>query len=722
MVKRVKPKSRVLPDSVQAAMASTENGGDTPFGTTIQGGLDSRRISNAGEARQLFQRLQLENQLRAQSFAQIRNQIEGGRPLDPQTLVKNGEQGRTNCNFNDARAALKRAIVPYWKMVHEVPRKMAITVHSLNPHAYQWGIILAEACDRFFDDWGADYIFQFEGQTTDMVTFGPGYAMWTDATSPRYIWAQTVQMLFPKRTKCNPDDWELVCLRREMTSAELLEKIRDQKERETSKKAGWNTEMVEEAIKQAAPQSVQTKFLNPNYWQDMVVANDLTIATTWPPVSVVDIWAKNRDGSIAHYIISEQEKIGDYLYESKEEAKTFRQIFGPIFYDVGSNGLIHAVKGFGVMNYYYATVINRMKCKAADAVGLTMGLNFQKTDNTPEEAPPVQNFSFLNVFPTDLTPITIQPQLQPAMLLMQSLQQNQNENNYTYSDTGTQQNIADTDTKGQAELIASISAEGATSQASIYLSQMANNIFSEIFRRLCLNRGDEDAKKFRKRCFDLGLPKDFFKDMPEVTVKCGASPTMASPAVRGRIADQLLGLSMQPGMNRRAILEFKVANLAGAEGLNNFMLPEGVNSEPMQRREAIMENQTMATGTQLPVDPSDAHAEHIEEHLQPLEAIVQQAQQGMNPPQQPGQPVNPPAQITPDHLVALQAVLPHTKAHLDYLAVDNTKTEIYKQLNARYTNVVNVAKGLIARLARAGRNGQSADPSTMQTAISGPRQ
>ena len=57
---------------------------DAPF--TGPTWANDRRISNCAQARELYNRLYLENQLRAQSFAQIRNQIEGGRPLDPDDL------------------------------------------------------------------------------------------------------------------------------------------------------------------------------------------------------------------------------------------------------------------------------------------------------------------------------------------------------------------------------------------------------------------------------------------------------------------------------------------------------------------------------------------------------------------------------------------------------------------------------------------------------------
>lgn len=723
MAKKKPLKSRVLPESVELAVSSSVNGGDTPFGGTSNASAD-RRIADCSQARELFLRLQKENQLRAQSFAQIRNQIEGGRPFDPAVLRKNGEEGRTNCNFNDARSAFIRACLPYWKMVNEVPRKIAITIHTGSPNKNTAQIAMAEAFDMFLDDWGDEYIKEFSCRIMDMVMFGPSYAFWEDAIGPRYKWAQTTQIMFPKRTKATVSKWELVVLQREMTASELIAKVRDGDTEKLSSKAGWNPDAIRKAISMAAPENIQNRLLDPTYWQDMIVANDLVIATTWPSIQVVDEWAIDRKGNIKHYIFTVSGDCDDYIYESEEEEKEFKRIFGPVFYDFGANGLIHSIKGFGVLNYYYATTINRMKCKATDAVGLTMGLNFVKDDDAPDESPPVQNFSFLNVFPKGLTQMTIYPQLQPAMELMKELQHNQNENNYTYDDSGTQQEIAQTDTKGQADLIASISSEGQSSQASIYLSQEAR-VFGEVFRRLCKKSDDEDAKKFKKRCIALGVPEEFFSEDVEKTVKCGASPSMASAAVRGRIANELLGMANMPGMNVRAIQEFKVANLTGSEGISSFMLPIGVDSDPRARREAMMENEDLSKGIPLPVDPSDAHAEHADEHLKPVEMIVQQAQQGGQPPQVPGQPMNPAAQLTPDHLMALQMLIPHITAHLQFLANDETKVQLYKQLNARLAAVENVARGLFSRLARAQTNGQNSagiEPGAVATAIQGPRQ
>jgi hypothetical protein len=709
MAKRKKSrtlKDKFLPQSAtgEDALVSVGDGEDTAFGVPAY--ANDRRISNCSQARELYVRLYLENQLRASAYAQIRNQIEGGRPFDPAVLQRNGEAGwRTNVNFNDARAAFKRVSLPYWKMVHEVPRKISVTLHTHAPQSDLWALAMAECFDLFLDDWGPDYFMQFSGFADDFVMYGPGYVMWADAHTPRYTWCPTVQMLFPKRTKASVDKWELVSFKGEMTANELINLVRDQKTEERSRTAGWNPVAVKKAIRLASPGPGNTRYFDPNYWQDMMVANDLVVGGVWPPVVVVHVWAANREGTkIRHYIMTEKSDVQEYLYEAEEEASNFREIFGACFYNVGSNGLLHTVKGFGVMNYYYATAINRTKCRMIDSATFAMGMNFVKSDNTPEGSPPVENVSMLNLFPTGLTQLQWYPNLDVAIKLTQELSRNENENNFQYNEV--QESIGETDTATQAKLIAAVGAEMGTVTSSFFLSQMGSNIFTEMMRRLC-KKGtrDPDALAYQKRCKAMGVPDAAIFEI-ERTVKTGASPMLSNPTQRAQVMDKVLGTIYQmPDANKRYLREMYVANLLGAESVNKALLPDGAESEPAARRQAMMENGDFAQGMELPAAPEDAHVEHIDEHLKPLEAIVNASQQGQ--------------QIGPDHILAAQITIPHIQQHLDFLAQDETKRMEFNQLKARFTNVANVVNGLISRLSRAHVNGS--DPEAIRTTMRGPQ-
>ena len=269
---------------------------------------------------------------------------------------------------------------------------------------------------------------------------------------------------------------------------------------------------------------------------------------------------------------------------------------------------------------------------------------------------------------------------------------------------------------------------------------MGMNFYGECVRRL-LRKGstDEDAKRFRKRCIAANVPEKVLDAMAdpegpnglEYTVKTSASPTTASPMVRQSIVQWLMTSIMPlPDANRREILEFATATTVGADGPGRFLLPIGVASDPRARREARMENVDLGQGVTLGdppnfgVDPSDAHVEHLDEHLKPLEMICQQVQQAAQPPQ-PGQPQQGP-QITPDHLTALQMGIPHAQAHLGMLATNETEKVQYRQLKARFMAVASIAQGLMARLSKAHQqaqqSGQPLQPQQVQQAIAGAQQ
>ena len=126
-----------------------------------------------------------------------------------------------------------------------------------------------------------------------------------------------------------------------------------------------------------------------------------------------------------------------------------------------------------------------------------------------------------------------------------------------------------------------------------------------------------------------------------------------------------------------------------------------------------MENDDLSKGiilgdqTSFGVDPSDDHVAHADEHLKPLEAIVQQVQA-----KQP---------IDHGHMIALQLTLPHIQQHLQFLSTNLVERPQYKALNARFMAVGSIAQGLMKRLAlaqqRAQSTGQPLQPQDVQSAI-----
>lgn len=644
-----------------------------------------RRIKDVASARKVYTRFASDHSARLKTYAQVSNQLEGGRPFDPAALERDGAAWQTNVNFGDAASAFDRTYLPYWKMAHDVPNKIAVTVHSRSPDSDKWAKAFAEAYDLFLGDWGADYFSQFMLFTSDFVRFGPGYTMWPDGETPRFRHVRVENILFPKREKSNPDNWTVVAIEDELTASDLWGKLRTPKSRERAEYAGWNAKAVELALALAKNGNGAASGNDFTRIQDEIVSNDIAVSCEWAPTEIVRLFVKEYDGEICCYIFAKNAEVTEFLYESKTFAKTFRHIIGPVFYSLGRGGLIHSIKGFAVKNYYFSMLTNRMKSRLMDAATFTMGINFQKTTDTPDEQPPVENYGAVNVFPPGLTQMNVYPQVAQAESIIGLLERNQSENNAMYREQRNQ--ISETDTATQANLLASMAAEMGTATNSIYLAQLGENIHSECFRRLRKKDStNEDAKKFVRRCNERGIPRNVIFGA-EVTVNTGAAASTASALVRDGIFRELMGVARTPGFNGRWIRENYIANKLGAAAVGKALLPEGTESEPQARKMAMLENSVLAQGIPLPVDPNEPHFEHCDEHLKPLEQIAFGYKQAQK--------------ITPEAVAALMTALPHVKAHFEFLQQDETRKDAYKQVWPRFSMVESIANGIAAKLQQA---------------------
>lgn len=683
-------KSSYPPSPFKAAKAP--GGAKSDFKQVEEG----RRVADVQSARQIYDRFVADNELRSRTIAQTRNQLEGGRPFDPAALEAQGAAWQTNVNFGDAQASRNRTLLPYWKMVNDVPHKAAFTIESGAPQSEKWQAAFADAFDEFLKDWGADYFQQYMQMAANFVNYGPGIVQWGDDVEARYKAVNVQRIYFPMNAQMSPDEWEVVAIVRDMTASELYEKIRDKKTAERSAYAGWNRGAIEDFIIQSSNNGVMPDARDYTRVADKLVNNDIAVTTPFMPLPTVWLYVKqfakpgDKKRKISCCVFTPTSGVDGFLFEDEDAAESFRHIFGSVWYDTGTDGMVHSIKGFGIKNYYFSALSNRMKSRFVDSATLSLGVNFQYEDNnTPDETPPVENYGPFTIFPTGLKQMSVYPQLQAASGVMQMLESNQSENNSLYRQQ--QQQIENSDTATQANILATMQGQLSEASASIYLSQVGENIFTEQVRRL-RKKGNrtEDAKKFVRRLKDRGVPDEVIHDI-DIRVSTGANSSMANPAIRAQMFQQDLALMNLPGINSRWFLENLIANKYGAYAVTKALLPEGQDSQPVQRRQAIMENADFGQGIVLPVAPADAHYEHIQEHLKPLSGIVQAFKQS--------------GQISQDQVPALIITIEHTGQHLAFLEQDETQREQFQQVKADFTLVSSIARGILTRMKSQGPSG-----------------
>ena len=653
---------------------------ENPSGDGFQIADNQRRIRDVASARAIYDRFVLDSSLRIRTINEVRAQLEGGLPYDQSKLEAQGAGWQTNVNFGDAQAARDRTLLPYWKLVHDVPHKIAVDIDTVNPNSDRWSVAISEAFDDFLADWGADYFTQYMSFAKNFVDFGPGVVQWEDYDSPRFSAVNVQRIYFPKNARMSPSQWDVVAMVRDVSPSELYLRIKDQKARKTSKDAGWNLDAVEEAIYQSMYGNSKRDPRDMTRVQDDIVQNDVTVASIFEPLQLVWLYVRQFTGEIGCYVFTRQGGVEDFLFENESYCEDFRRLLGVVWYDTGTDGLVHSIKGFGIKNCAYSKLLNRMKSRMVDSATMSFGINFQRGEEMPDEAPPIENYGPVNVIPNGLTQVGIYPRLQEGMAVIETLSQNQAENNALYRQQ-QQSLIQKSDTATQANILAGMSGELTEASASIYLSQVGENVFSECVRRLRRKGNtDKDAKAFVRRLREKRVPDEIIFDV-EVRVRTAATAGLSSPMLRAQKAQAMLGMMNIPGVNGRYWLEQYIANNFGSQAVTKGLLPEGAQSNPQQRRAALLENMAFGQGTPLPVDQADAHFEHAEEHLKPMEVIAGQFMQTQ--------------QISPEQGAALLIGIEHTGQHMAMLKQDNTQADKFQALWPAFSQIQTIAKGVI---------------------------
>lgn len=653
--------------------------------------VDQRRVLDVDAGRAIYNKFVIDNAQRSQTFAMVRNQMEGGRPYNPADLKAQGAAWQTNVNFGDAQAARDRTLLPYWKMVNDVPHKAAFTIRVDSPQVDVWQVKMAEAYDDYLVDRGAAYQIEFMNFASNFVNFGPGIVQWRDKGDPRWSAVNVQRIYFPKNGRMNPDEWDVVALVADMSPSDLYIKVKDKESRKNSKFMGWNVKAVQEAIAQFKDGTTYPNPYDATRWQDMMVNNDIYVTSQFQPLQLVWLFVRKFDGTISAQVFTQQGGVDEFLFEDENYAEKFREILGPVWYDTGSDSMIHSIKGFGVKNFHFASLINRYKSRVTDAGAFALGLNFQRDqDNIPDEAPPVENFGPLNVIPSGLKQLQFYPQIQQGAAIIEMLEGNRDKNNSLYRDQ-QESDIAETDTAKQAEILAAMQADTTQSSASIFLAQYGENVIAEEVRRLrTKGNQNEDAVRWVKRLRAAGVPDNviFITEDTDVIVTTGANAGMASPAMRTQAFKEGMALAQMPGVNGDWFLRNFIANRYGSAAVKpgNALMAPGSQSRPAQRREAKLENTAFGQGQPLEVAPEDAHFEHIQEHLAPLEKVAQQFRATQ--------------QVTPEQATAMIIGLEHTGQHMQYLSQDQTMKQQFQQVNGPFRDIQSVARGILTQVAR----------------------
>lgn len=648
-------------------------------------GLTDRRIGTAEGAKTMYDKMVTANGPRRRRMSQLLNQFNGGKPMNQKLLDDKGQSWRANLNFRDASSTLEKVQVAYWRLLHDSANLCSITLHSDNAKADSHAKIMEAAFNQFHEEWGPGYVLNYLLFSLNHLLHGKGLAYFRELNSPRWTAAQATEVLLPEDTPADVEKFECIAIEQKHTLEFLWKLIRDESARNTSKQLGWNVSQVKKLIHKVMRE--ETGGQSEEDWveiENRLRNNSLGESNVFPAIKVVWFLTMEHDGKIAKTIFDPNGDGQEFLYDDfgkNHRYDSMRECLSCVFFEVG-NGQYHSVQGFGEKNYALASATNRLKSRALDRTMLD-GMTFKDIQEGTRETLPITNIGPFTVLPNGLEHVQMHTSGQTVFEAIGMLENQSNWNNSQFKD-GSQQ-IERSKTATQARILANLQSQVDVANSTLYLMQIGWTLFSETLRRLRKEGSrDPDAERFQKYCIDNGVPEEILYNA-KASTKTGADPRAASAALQAEIARELMMQRGNRHVNDRAVTEAFVSNTAGADAVKKLLHPEDQLEDRGSIRLAMLENTSLGDGVPIPADAGDNHPVHIEGHLTPLQAMVDQFQDT--------------GQINPDNIIALQTTIPHVSEHFEYLKQDEQMKEVYQMLWPKFTSIVSMAESMESTMA-----------------------
>lgn len=624
------------------------------------------RITNHAGLYGLYQNLYLADEQSSKDRTRIMDMFDGAAPYDPVVLRRMGQGYRANLNFGEAGADLEKALSAYNDLVTSVDRLVTVkTKFGDESQREEYGAIISEEFHRLLTkDWPSFY-FRQQLLSYYFIAQGLAVAFFEDERNWQWNVCPIGDFLIPRGTPATEDKVEIACVRRIYLTHELFKYIENEK---VAAEAGWNVAAVKQAIRDATT-TMPTDTFNWEELQREIKSNDLYFAHVRSrEVHVIHYYVREFDGSYSH-AIGRRDGVGDFLFKKIKRFKSASEAFHIFTYGIG-NGLYHSIRGLGYKIFPHIQMTNRLRCAMADGAMLQTSVLLQ-----PQSAEDISRMTMAYSGPLSFLPPGLQvvktdyPNLAAGVMpIVNEMAMVRQSNTGSYR---TQMNTAGGNPRTATEVEAQIANEGVLSANSLNLFYVPwGRLLREQFRRLQRNtwisgeQGSEEAKKFRQRLEERGVPWQAVQEVYDVDPVRAIG--LGSPAARLTAFNEFMQLLPRfDELGQVNAIRDRVAARVGYDQVDRYLPnPTVKNRTPVDAKIAELENGSMQSGKMVTVMPNENHAIHLAVHLRETQPIVQAVQNGQ-------------VQDKQNTMMYLTMVYEHSNDHLTRIAGDKTKqTEI----------------------------------------------
>ena len=643
------------------------------------------RILDAASLNQIVKRLILDDGPAALNRVDVQKMYDGSPPYDQQYLDDSGQGYRCNLNFGDGKARIKSEMAGYYDLTDSVPVLARIYTPLGDDQRTMWGNIMSEEFHRMIKDWKS-FNSRHQLLIGKMVPHGLGFLYFPDDLDWRWAVAGLNDFKLPRTATLDEDECDVAIVLREIPVGKFYSWIKDIPDDDKR----WDKTAVKQAIVNSDGQSKVLTAGEWEKWETMLKSNDIFASVISPTVKVAYAWVREFSGKVTQYITLQDGTNTNFLFKCFEYFASVDQCFTFFAFEIGTDGMLHAVRGLAHEIYPTVQVLNTLRCQTVDNAKFSGSLLLQpKTQSDAEDMallfyggavyiPPgvqVQNGQ-LNNPSSGILPI-----IQDMTLTMR---RNTGDTLTKASDTSNDK----TKFEVQAELMKE--AILPTSSLDLFYQPWGRHL-SEVWRR-CRRKdvtekqpGGKEILAMRQRCIDRGVPIEAILAADQIHPMRAIG--YGSPTNRLMAFDEFMQYfgSLDP-VGQNNLLRDRFAQRVGYQQVDDYVPRIQQNGRtPLDVELAELQNAAMSQGTPVTVLPNDQHILHLQQHNPSLDKDLQQLEQ------------NEPS----DQLLAVaQLKLQHIQKHEGYLVPDKLNEAIVNELKRQINNLGERVQKQIQQAAR----------------------
>jgi len=684
------------------------------------------RISSPEALRSLFSHYKRANVQVAREDARVIAIHRGTPPYDPERLKALGQAWRANLNMREMKGSINNRVDTAYDLHMDLDTRIVVEMRPefRDPQdplpALDYGKIIAEEYTFTLNvDWADNYLL-IDQVTRDRVKLGLGLASWFDHLDWRPRHVPKLSFFTDTKTPPLPEHLPACCIRDTLRIQDLLHVLGLDKA--TAETAGWDTRCVRDAVlgfwaksesnASREPAAVRDAELGSwaafEQWRASRPSESAVFELENLPVVRGLIRASDSE-KVSHYVVADETVNGGadgFLYRKLDQFDSMAQAIWLNPYNY-AEGTVGSLSGLGHDLADYSVISNRMVCSALDGGMISGGLLLQA-----QQGYDADELSVLRIGPGTVVPPSLQvmnSSFAPSVsgiLELRSVVRGVIANNVGMTRFSPElMEQASRGTRSAQEVVTERNREFRleTNSANFeYL--MWTRFHRETFRRLvsagklpASQPGAKEAKAFRKRCLDRGVPEHLLDNHAErLIVEVNRAIGDGSPQSRTRIWGQLLQLrgSMDEAGRRHVEREYASSLLGGRKVDAVFPRWNRDQIPTNEKSIATLENNDFREGSYVPAGSDQIHTLHLGVHFEMLTGMTQAYTE--NPDQADVQAI----------LATFSAALPHCQEHIQFLSSDETRKDYVEAAVQMLTEFVVFLRNLERDAARTMRERQ----------------